>query len=43
MDLVLFQAAGLLIYKDAAMERFGSLEVEEGMAGRKGFVAMTFN
>jgi|JI7StandDraft_1071085.scaffolds.fasta_scaffold2433584_1 hypothetical protein len=43
MDLILFLAAGLFICDDAAMGRFGSLEVGGVMGGRAGLVAMSFS
>ena len=43
MDLILFLAAGLFICYDAAMGRFGSLEVGGVLGGRAGLVAMIFS
>ena len=42
MGLILFLTAGLVICDDAAMGRFGSLEVGGVMGGRAGLVAMSF-
>ena len=43
MDLILFLAARLFICDDAAMGRFGSLEVGGVLGGRAGLVATIFN
>jgi hypothetical protein len=43
MDLILFLAAGLFIFEDAATGRCGSLEVGGVMGGRAGLVAMSFS